>query len=135
MWDTLPVEYIKSSDMVLNNLMLIAEALLVMGVVLAGMILIWRALIAYRITDRDITVLLFHILPVYHIPFDKIKRIHEAPFYEVAFVPGMHFFTRPFARRVVIEMRDRWVIFAFLTPDNPVGFIADVKKHLVGAFG
>ena len=31
MWNALPVEYIKSSNMVLNNLILIAEALLVMG--------------------------------------------------------------------------------------------------------
>jgi hypothetical protein len=60
----------------------------------------------------------------------RAKEMHEAPFHEVALVPGVHLFTRTFARRVVIEMRDKWFIFAFLTPDDPAAFIADVKHHL-----
>ena len=116
--------------MVLDNLILIAETLIVMGLLVVAMIQVWKIFFAYQITERDITVLLFHITPIYRIPFDKIVKMHEAPFYEIALVAGVHAFTRPFARRVVIEMRDRWFIFAFLTPDKPAAFIADVKRHL-----
>jgi hypothetical protein len=116
--------------MVLDNLVLIGESLLVMGLLLVALTQIWKVLIAYRITDHDIQVLLFHSIPIYHIPFRKIVKMREAPFYEVALVPGVHLFTRPFARRAVIEMRNRWFIFAFLTPDNPAAFIADVKRRL-----
>jgi hypothetical protein len=116
--------------MVLDNLILIGGALLVMGLLLGTMTQIWKVLIAYRITDHDIQVLLFHFIPIYHIPFHKIVKMHEASFYEVALVPGFHLFTQPFAQRVVIKQRGRWFPLAFLTPNNPSAFIADVKRHL-----
>ena len=115
--------------MILKNILLIAVAVMVMGLLLAGAFRLFRLLFSYRIADDGITVLLFHIIPIYRIPFRKIKQLREASVYEVALVPGMHLFTRPFARRVVIEMRDTWVKFAFLTPDNPAAFIADIKRH------
>src|SRR5262245_46900994 len=90
----------------------------------------FRALFSYEITDKDITVRLFHALPIYRIPFKKIVNIRSAPLHEVMLVPGVHVFTRPFARNVVIEMKDRWFIFAFLTPDDPDAFIAAVKRRL-----
>jgi hypothetical protein len=100
----------------LDGLLLIACTLVVMGLLLFAMGGLPRLLLSYQIRDRDIRVLLFNSIPIYWIPFRKIVRMHEAPFYEVALVPGVHLFTRAFAQRVVIEMRDRWFIFAFLTP-------------------
>jgi hypothetical protein len=46
----------------------------------------WRHLYSYHITDEDIRVLLFDSIPIYRIPFDKIVKVHEAPFYEIALV-------------------------------------------------
>jgi hypothetical protein len=28
------------------------------------------------------------------------------------------------------EMRDRWFIYAFLTPENPAAFISEVKRRI-----
>jgi hypothetical protein len=116
--------------MVVLNLILITLSLAAMGLLLFG---VWQVLpkflLSYEITSSHIQVLLFRTIPIYWIPFKKIKEMHEAPFHEVALVPGVHLFTRMFARRVVIEMRDKWFIFAFLTPDNPTEFIADVKRR------
>jgi hypothetical protein len=114
---------------IIEKIILIAAALAVMMLLLFLAGRLPQLLVSYKITDRDIRVLLFHTLPIYSIPFGKIVKMHEAPFYEVALVPGVHLFTRTFARRVVIQMRDKWFIFAFLTPENPAAFIADVERH------
>ena len=114
----------------LANLILLTIVLVVMALLFFGMGALTKLLLSYKITDSDIRVLLFGAIPIYWIPFRKIKEMHEAPFHEVALVPGAHLFTRTFARRVVIEMRDKWFIFAFLTPDNPAAFIADVRRHM-----
>jgi hypothetical protein len=116
--------------MELANLILLTIVLVVMALLFFGMGALPKLLLSYKITDSDIRVLLFGAIPIYWIPFRKITEMHEAPFHEVALVPGVHLFTRTFARRVVIEMRDKWFIFAFLTPDNPAAFIADVKRHM-----
>src|SRR5450631_484651 len=116
--------------MVVANPILITIALVVMALLFFGMGAVPNLLLSYEITNSDIRVLLFGVIPIYWIPFRKIKKMHEAPFYEVALIPGVHLFTRTFAKRVVIEMRDKWFIFAFLTPDNPAAFIADVKRHM-----
>ena len=109
---------------------LIAATLAVMGLLLFLMSQIPGALLSYQITENDIKVLLFRSIPIYWIPFHTIVKMHEAPFHEIALVPGVHLFTDVFAKRVVIEMRDRWFIFAFLTPGNPGAFIAEVKRRL-----
>ena len=80
--------------MVVANLILITIALVVMVLLFFGMGALQTGLFSYKITDSDIRVLLFGIIPIYWIPFRKIKKIHEAPFYEVALVPGVHLFTR-----------------------------------------
>jgi hypothetical protein len=116
--------------MVIANLVLITIALVVMAILFFAMGELQNQLFTYKITDSDIRVLLFGAIPIYWIPFRRIKKMHEAPFYEVALVPGVHLFTRTFARRVVIEMRDKWFIFAFFTPDDPAAFIAEVKNHM-----
>jgi hypothetical protein len=116
--------------MVVNDFQFFAITFTVLGVVLFGMMGVWRILFSYEVTDKDVRVLLFHVLPLYWIPFRKIVKTHEAPFHEVVLVPGVHLFTRTFARRVVFETRDKWFVFAFLTPDNPAAFIADVKRHM-----
>lgn len=114
----------------MSGYILIFLTLISMGAVLYAFFYLFRLLFAYKITDKHVVVLLFHSLPIYRIPFGKIVEMHSAPFHEVALVPGMHLFTRVFARRVVIEMKDRWFIFAFLTPENPDAFISEIKKHL-----
>lgn len=114
----------------MSDYILIFLTVVSMGTVLYLFFQLFRLFFSYKITDKDITVLLFHFLPIYRMPFEKIVKIHSAPFHEVALVPGMHLFTRVFARRVVIEMKDRWFIFAFLTPENPDAFISEIKKHL-----
>ena len=116
--------------MVVLNLFLITLSLAAMGLLLFAAGQLPRLLLSYEISRDYISVLLFRTIPIYWIPFVKIKNMHEAPFHEVALVPGVHLFTRTFARRVVIEMRDKWFIFAFLTPDNPAAFIADVRRHM-----
>ncbi len=116
--------------MELNGLLLIIFSLAVMGLLAVTVEGLWRHVFAYQITDKDVRVLLFNRLPIYRIPFHKIVKMHEAPFYEVALVPGKHFFTRTFAKRVVIETKNTWFPFTFLTPDNPTAFIADIKKHI-----
>lgn len=116
--------------MITDNLLLLAIVIPLMALGLFLLFQLFRLFFSYKITDKDITVLLFHFLPIYRIPFEKIVEMHSAPFHEVALVPGMHLFTRVFARRVVIEMKDRWFIFAFLTPKDPDAFISEIKKHL-----
>lgn len=115
-----------------NNLLVIAIAILLIGVLLYVFLQLFRFFFSYEITNKDITVHLFHFLPVYRVPFRKIVDIHTAPFHEVALVPGVHLFTRPFAKRVVIEMKDTWAFFkfAFLTPNNPDAFISEVQKQM-----
>ena len=120
---------------IIEKIFLIATALAVMALLLFLAGRLPQLLVSYEITDRDIKVLLFHSLPIYSIPLRKVVKMHEAPFYEVALVPGVHLFTRTFARRVVIQMRDKWFTFAFLTPDNPAAFIADVERHARASVG
>ena len=116
--------------MELANLILLTVVLVVMALLFFGMGAVPKLLLSYKIPGSDIRVLLFGAIPIYWIPFRKIKEMHEAPFHEVALVPGVHLFTRTFAKRVVIEMRDKWFMFAFLTPDNPTAFIAEVEHHM-----
>jgi len=85
---------------------------------------------SYEITDKNITVRLFRTIPIYRIPFEKIVKMRVAPIYEVMLVPGVHLFTRPFAKNVVIEQKNRWFIFAFLTPENPDAFISEIQKRM-----
>lgn len=115
--------------MILENLQLLAIVILLMGLALYALLFLFRLLFAYKITDKDITVLLFHIVPIYRIPFTKIVEMHSAPVHEVALIPGMHLFRYPFGKRVVIEMRNTWFKFAFLTPSDTEAFIAEVKKR------
>jgi hypothetical protein len=116
--------------MIVNDFQFFAITFVVMGIVLFGVMGIWRILFSYEITDKDVRVLLFHFVPFYWIPFNTIVKMHEAPFYEVVFIPGKHFFTRMFGRRAVIETRDTWLPFTFLTPDDPTAFITEVEKHM-----
>lgn len=90
----------------------------------------FRLFFSYEIREKDILVRLFHFLPIYKVPYNKIVAIRNAPFHEIVLVPGMHLATRLFARRVAIEMKNRWIIFAFFTPENPDAFIAEVKKRM-----
>lgn len=112
-----------------------AEIIILMGVATMALCAVvgyysFRFIFSYEIRDKDILVRLFHFFPLYKVPFNKIVAMRVAPVWEVALVPGMHLFTRPFAKRVAIEMRDRWFIFAFFTPKNPDAFIAEVKKRM-----
>lgn len=116
--------------MIINNLLLLAIVVPIITLSLALLFQVFRLLFAYKITDKEIIVLLFHFLPIYKVPFNKIVAMHVASVWEVAIVPGMHLFTRPFAKRVVIEQKDRRFIFAFFTPGNPDVFISEIKKHL-----
>ena len=115
-----------------DNITALAIVIPLMAVLLFMGLWSFRLFFSYKITDKNITVNLFHILPIYRISFAKIVEMHTAPVHEVALIPGVHLFTRPFARRVVIEMKDTWTFlrFAFLTPDNPDVFIAEIKKRL-----
>jgi hypothetical protein len=110
-------------------------ALITVGLTLVAALLIlssqvFKLIFSYSVRETEIVVLLLHAVPIYRIPFYVIETLHEAPAYEVALIPGVHLFTRPFARRVVIEMRDRWAKYAFLTPNNPTEFIADIKTRI-----
>lgn len=109
---------------------MLAIVIPLMALLLYGGLQCFRLLFSYEITDKNITVRLFHVLPIYTIPLNKIVAMHVAPVWEVAIVPGMHLFTRPFAKRVVIEQKERWFIFAFFTPENPDTFIAEVRKRM-----
>ena len=115
----------------MNRLLLVALIILSMGVALTLALQLFRLLIGYKVTDKDIAILLFHLVPIYRIPFRKIKKIYSAPMYEVMLIPGLHFPSRVFSRRVVIERRNTWFKFAFLTPKDPDAFIADVKRLMV----
>jgi hypothetical protein len=116
--------------MLLTHLALIAVGLILVGALLILASRVFKLIFSYSVRETEIVVLLFHAVPIYRIPFHVIETLHEAPVYEVALIPGMHLFTRPFARRVVIEMRDRWAKYAFLTPNNPTEFIADIKRRM-----
>jgi hypothetical protein len=114
----------------MTNPMLIVIGMSLVAIVFVLASQTFKLIFAYKLMDDRIVVFLFHVLPIYVIPFHKIDRMREAALYEVAAVPGMHLFTRPFGSRVVIEMRDRWARFAFLTPSNPGAFIADIKRRM-----
>jgi hypothetical protein len=116
-----------------NNLLMLALVIPLMALLAYAGLQVFRLLFRYEITNKDIVVYLFHFLPIYRVPFNKIVAIHNRPLHEVMLVPGVHLFTRPFARNVVIEQKDRWFIFAFLTPENPDAFIAEVKKRMAAS--
>ena len=117
-----------------NNLVMMAIVIPAMALLLYVGLQSFRLIFSYKITDEGIIVYLFHILPLYKVPYNKIVAMRVAPVWEVALVPGMHLPTRPLAtRRVAIEMKDRWFIFAFFTPDNPDAFIAEVKKRMAAS--
>jgi hypothetical protein len=119
--------------MIFTNLVLIAAGIVLVGAILVISSQAFQFIFAYSVNESGIVVQLFHVIPIYRIPFRSIKKLYEAPFYEVALVPGMHLFTRPFGRRVVIDMGDKWPKFAFLTPINPTSFIEEIKRHLSNA--
>jgi hypothetical protein len=119
-----------NAGMLLEHLAAIAIGVIIVALLLLLSSQVFRVIFSYSIREKEIAVLLFHTVPIYTIPYGKIVKMHEAPFYEVALVPGVHLFTRVFARRVVIEMRDRWFIFAFLTPADPGAFMAEVKQRM-----
>jgi hypothetical protein len=116
--------------MLLEHLTGIAVGVIFVGLILLLSSQIFKLIFSYSIRETEIAVLLFRAVPIYTIPYSTIIKVHKASFYEVALVPGVHLFTRVFARRVVIEMRDRWFIFAFLTPTDPDAFIADVEAKM-----
>lgn len=117
--------------MILERILWLGGTIALMGLAAFVLYRLFRVLIAYNITDKSIDVLLFHFLPIYKVPYNKIVAIRVAPVWEVALVPGMHLPTRPLAkRRVAIEMKDRWFIFAFFTPHDPDAFVAEVKKRM-----
>jgi hypothetical protein len=119
--------------MIITNFSLIIFGVVSVIAILCISSQVFKLIFAYNVSDSEIIVQLFHALPIYRIPFRKIEKIREAPMYEVALVPGMHFFTRPFGRRVVIEMLDTSIRYAFLTPSDPGAFIAEVKRHMTNA--
>jgi hypothetical protein len=114
----------------MTNLLLIALGVVVIGLMLGVATQAFKLIFKYKITNDKIVALLFHVVPIYIIPFGRIEGMRQATFYEVALVPGMHLFTRPFGKRVVIEMKDRWAKFAFLTPSDPTAFIDTVKRRM-----
>jgi hypothetical protein len=116
--------------MVLTNLLLIGLGVLIVVFILIVSTQVFKLIFEYQIADDEIIVLLFHLAPIYRIPLRTVETLYEAPAYQVALIPGMHLFTRPFGRRVVVEMRGRWARFAFLTPTNPAAFIADIKRRM-----
>jgi len=116
--------------MILERILWLAGTIILMGLAAFVFFRLFRVLIAYKITDKNITVLLFHFLPIYRVRFEKIVKMHSARVHEVAVIPGWHFPSRVFGRRVVIEMKDTWFRYAFLTPENPDAFISEIKKHL-----
>ena len=118
--------------MLFERIIFLAATVALMGLAAFIFFYLFRLIFSYEIRDKDILVRLFHFLPLYKIPFSKIVAMRVAPVWEVALVPGMHLPTRPLAtRRVAIEMKDRWFIFAFFTPENPDAFIAEIKKRMV----
>lgn len=104
--------------------------LVIMGMFLFVCTYLFSFLIKYKITDKDIKILLFNFILIYKIPFEKIIKISSIPFYETIFTPGLHFLKYIFARRVVIEMKDTWFRYVFLTPKDIDGFIKNVKNKL-----
>ncbi|WP_292530886.1 hypothetical protein [Methylocystis sp.] len=117
--------------MILERTLWLAATIAVMLLAAFAFFYLFRLIFSYEIRDRDILVRLFHFLPLYKVPYNKIVAMRVAPVWEVALVPGMHLPTRPLAtRRVAIEMKDRWFIFAFFTPDDPDAFIAEVKSRM-----
>jgi len=113
-----------------NATVLLLLAILVMGVVAFTFFRLFRLITAYKITDDCIKVLLFHFIPIYKIKFTNIEKIYEQQFHEVALVPGWHFPSRVFGRRVTIELKDAWFKFAFLTPEDTSAFISEIQKHV-----
>lgn len=69
---------------------------------------VFRLLVGYEIADDSIKVLLFHYIPIYKIPFTNIEKIYLQRFHEVVIVPGWHFPSRIFSRRVTIELKNSW---------------------------
>jgi hypothetical protein len=69
------------------------KILIALGVILVGLILVsatqaFRLIFEYKITNDQIIVLLFHVVPVYIIPFDKFEGVHEATFLRLRLSPA-----------------------------------------------
>ena len=74
--------------MVFNNLGLIALGILLVGVVLIIAFQSFRLIFDYQITNDEIVVRLFHVVPIYRFILRQIETLREAPVYEVALVPA-----------------------------------------------
>lgn len=113
-----------------KNIILIVLAIAIMVLLFSCMVSLFRLLFSYKITSKGIQVLLFNKFPIYRIPFQKIDSIYTANFLQVALVPGLHFPTRIFKKRVVIKTNGTMFRYVFLTPKGPDGFIKDIQKEL-----
>jgi hypothetical protein len=51
--------------MVVNDFEFFAITFAVMGLALFGIIGVWRILFSYEITEKDVRVLLFHVVPLF----------------------------------------------------------------------
>lgn len=116
--------------MLYERLIFLAVIILSMGLVAFVFFRLFRLLISYRITDKDIKILLFHFIPIYKIPFTNIEKIYEQKFHEVFLIPGWHFPSMIFSKRVTIELKDAWFKYVFLTPKDTNSFIQEIKRFI-----
>lgn len=87
-----------------------------------------RAVVGYRVGRDAIEFLLFHVLPIYRVPFTKIKIIRKASWPEVLLrLPTILFLTNwIFVRSfVMIEKRSGFSRRIVITPPDPNKFLRE----------
>jgi hypothetical protein len=110
------------------NLVTVAlGALILLGFVLFGL----RFVYGYRIEDRDVAIVLFHVLPLYRIPFDNIEEIRKASLPELATGGfAMRLGNRLTWQGVLIVKRSGWPRRTVITPSDPDAFVRLVEAGL-----
>lgn len=73
-------------------------------------------------------MLLFGKITLFKLPYSSIKSIKKANLIECFSPAGVHYVTRFFGQRVIIEKTNGLLKYIFLTPKDPDEFISKVAK-------
>lgn len=111
-------------EMNFNLLVVAFGAAFVLFAVIFGL----RFVYDYRIENRAIEIVLFHLVPIYRLPFEDIELIRKTSWSELG-VGGItiRFGNRFAGQCVLIQKRNGWFRRIVITPNNADEFIGQVQ--------
>ena len=93
-----------------------------------------RFVYEYRVKNRAVEIVLFHLLLVYRVPVRDIDLIKKISWREASAGGGiLRLGNRLTTQCVLIHKRRGWVRRIVITPEDPDGFVGRVVKDKQGA--